>query len=237
MQGKEVVVVPNLVTGCKIWHLREKGSFYPKTAWANTIASLPDGAWVCRTCSRTVAAQSWTHKRVLTLQYCDQLYCEAGTQIKTYYPVPTGWDSVPLRGAFLVVSASWRETGSFSRFTAYVCAQVIFMFGEIDCREGLLLAVDKLKYADMQEAMGVLADIYMEVLTRTVRERDLRIFVHPVPPVLNETRHIVTPFNDLMRERVRLPHAIPCHQTFVPVATQRCHQTSRSALETVPMQG
>ncbi|EIE19755.1 TPR-like protein [Coccomyxa subellipsoidea C-169] len=125
--GRDVVVVPNLVTGCKIWHLREKGSFYPKTAWANTVASLPHGAWV------------------------------------------------------------------------------IFMFGEIDCREGLLLAVDKLKYADIQEAMGVLADIYMEVLTRTVRDRDrdLRIFVHPVPPVLNETRHIVTPFNDLMRQRVK----------------------------------
>lgn len=46
VQGKELVVVPNLVTGCKIWHLREKGSFYPKTAWANTVASLPDGAWV-----------------------------------------------------------------------------------------------------------------------------------------------------------------------------------------------
>ncbi len=92
---------------------------------------------------------------------------------------------------------------------ADVCMQVIFMFGEIDCREGLLLAVDKLKYADIQEAMGVLADIYMEVLTRTVRDRDrdLRIFVHPVPPVLNETRHIVTPFNDLMRQRVR-PHSL-----------------------------
>lgn len=77
------------------------------------------------------------------------------------------------------------------------------MFGEIDCREGLLLAVDKLKYDNIQEAMGVLADIYMEVLTRTVRERNLCVFVHPVPPVLNETRHIVTPFNDLLRERVR----------------------------------
>lgn len=88
-----------------------------------------------------------------------------------------------------------------------VHAQVIFMFGEIDCREGLLLAVDKLKYGDIQEAMGVLADIYMEVLIRTVRERDLHVFVHPVPPVLNETRHIVTPFNDLLRERVRSSQA------------------------------
>lgn len=80
--------------------------------------------------------------------------------------------------------------------------QVIFMFGEIDCREGLLLAVDKLKYKDVQEAMDVLADIYMEVLTQTANKRGLRVFVHPVPPVLNETRHIVNPFNDLMGQRV-----------------------------------
>ena len=36
------------------------------------------------------------------------------------------------------------------------------MFGEIDCREGLLLAVDKLKYPDLQAAMHVLADIYLQ---------------------------------------------------------------------------
>jgi hypothetical protein len=29
------------------------------------------------------------------------------------------------------------------------------MFGEIDCREGLLLAVDKLKYANIDQAMQV----------------------------------------------------------------------------------
>ena len=37
------------------------------------------------------------------------------------------------------------------------------MFGEIDCREGLLLAVDKLKYPDLDAAMHVLADIYLQV--------------------------------------------------------------------------
>jgi hypothetical protein len=41
-------------------------------------------------------------------------------------------------------------------------AQVVFMFGEIDCREGLLLAVDKLKYPDLQAAMRVLVDIYLQ---------------------------------------------------------------------------
>ena len=38
--------------------------------------------------------------------------------------------------------------------------QVIFMFGEIDCREGLTMAVDKLKYETVDAAMDVLLNIY-----------------------------------------------------------------------------
>lgn len=38
--------------------------------------------------------------------------------------------------------------------------QVIFMFGEIDCREGLTMAVDKLKYETVDAAMDVLLTIY-----------------------------------------------------------------------------
>lgn len=38
--------------------------------------------------------------------------------------------------------------------------QVIFMFGEIDCREGLTMAVDKLKYETVDAAMDVLLHIY-----------------------------------------------------------------------------
>lgn len=80
--------------------------------------------------------------------------------------------------------------------------QVIVLLGEIDCREGLLLAVDKLKYDSVDEATHVLADIYLDVLTRLVEARALTVYVHPVPPVLNETRHIVMPFNAVMRAKV-----------------------------------
>ena len=38
--------------------------------------------------------------------------------------------------------------------------QVIFLFGEIDCREGLTMAVDKLKYETLEAAMQVLLQIY-----------------------------------------------------------------------------
>ncbi len=34
------------------------------------------------------------------------------------------------------------------------------MFGEIDCREGLTMAVDKLKYETVDAAMDVLLHIY-----------------------------------------------------------------------------
>ena len=49
------------------------------------------------------------------------------------------------------------------------------MFGEIDCREGLLLAVDKLKYDTMDEAVTVLVDIYADVLLRLITERGFEV--------------------------------------------------------------
>ena len=77
------------------------------------------------------------------------------------------------------------------------------MFGEIDCREGLLLAVDKLKYESMADAVSVLVDIYVDVLEGLIVDRHMEVFVHPVPPVLNETRHVVEPFNAALQEKVR----------------------------------
>ena len=77
------------------------------------------------------------------------------------------------------------------------------MFGEIDCREGLLLAVEKLKYDSLEEAMGVLIEIYAGALLDLIQTRGFRIFVHPVPSVLNETRHVVRPFNQALRLKVR----------------------------------
>ena len=76
------------------------------------------------------------------------------------------------------------------------------MFGEIDCREGLLLAIEKLKYDNMETAMAVLLDIYVETLLDLVEKRKFIIYVHPVPSVLNETRHVVRPFNTALQKKV-----------------------------------
>ena len=48
--GQRVLVVPQLVTGCKIWHLRPEGSFYPKSAWHAAMDALPGGSQVHPCC-------------------------------------------------------------------------------------------------------------------------------------------------------------------------------------------
>mmetsp|Transcript_1483 Transcript_1483/g.3594 ORF Transcript_1483/g.3594 Transcript_1483/m.3594 type:complete len:145 (+) Transcript_1483:346-780(+) len=80
-------------------------------------------------------------------------------------------------------------------------AQVVMLFGEIDCREGLLLAEEKCKYDSLEEGINATVDIYLGVLRRLVG-RGMELFVHPVPPVLNETRHVVMPFNAALRRAI-----------------------------------
>lgn len=41
LQGCHCVLVPKLVTGCKIWHLRPDSCFYTKAAWQHATASIP----------------------------------------------------------------------------------------------------------------------------------------------------------------------------------------------------
>lgn len=41
---RQMVLVPCLTTGCKIWHLRDESNFYPKFAFWEQIANIPAGA-------------------------------------------------------------------------------------------------------------------------------------------------------------------------------------------------
>ena len=50
------MLVPQLVTGCKIWHMRPAGVFYPKHSFDNMVAKLPSGAQV-RLCGHDVLNQ------------------------------------------------------------------------------------------------------------------------------------------------------------------------------------
>lgn len=82
------------------------------------------------------------------------------------------------------------------------------MVGEIDCREGILKAVQKGRYVSIETALLELADLYM-ALVREVRRRlprgnvDGTIFLHPVANVLPETRFLTLAFNRLLASSER----------------------------------
>jgi len=123
-KGSNHLLVPRLVTGCKIWHLRDGSDFFPRANFDVAMKEIPNGA------------------------------------------------------------------------------PVVFIFGEIDCREGLLVAVERMRYPSLEAGVAYTIKIYMEALRTLARERKFRIMVHPVPPVLNETRHIVKIFNAQLKTAV-----------------------------------
>eukprot|EP00002_Diphylleia_rotans_P031256 TRINITY_DN6488_c0_g1_i1.p1 TRINITY_DN6488_c0_g1~~TRINITY_DN6488_c0_g1_i1.p1 ORF type:complete len:531 (+),score=117.81 TRINITY_DN6488_c0_g1_i1:681-2273(+) len=81
-------------------------------------------------------------------------------------------------------------------------AKVVVVFGEIDCREGFLLAVEKGLYENIEEAAATSIDIFITALNGLQKKKNLSIYVHPVVPVLNETRHIVKIFNPIYQKRI-----------------------------------
>ena len=54
-----------------------------------------------------------------------------------------------------------------------------------------------LQYETVEEGMEATLDTYLSVLLQLISQRHLELFVHPIPPVLNETRPIVRPFNQV----------------------------------------
>eukprot|EP01114_Cavostelium_apophysatum_P020245 TRINITY_DN673_c0_g1_i1.p1 TRINITY_DN673_c0_g1~~TRINITY_DN673_c0_g1_i1.p1 ORF type:complete len:210 (+),score=50.56 TRINITY_DN673_c0_g1_i1:48-677(+) len=81
-------------------------------------------------------------------------------------------------------------------------SDVIFMFGEIDCREGLLISVEKCRYKDLDEGAEFSVKIYVDIMLKLAEKRGFTIFVHPIIPVLNETRRVVKIFNAILMQHV-----------------------------------
>ncbi|KAE9353071.1 hypothetical protein PF008_g5162 [Phytophthora fragariae] len=81
-------------------------------------------------------------------------------------------------------------------------SRVIFLFGEIDCREGILYAVEKCKYESIKEGMERTISIFMEALADVVGKYEFEAYIHPVVPVLDETRALVIQYNQLFRKQV-----------------------------------
>jgi hypothetical protein len=74
--------------------------------------------------------------------------------------------------------------------------------GEIDCRLGIVEAVQKDYYSSINEGINALLDIVSDVLQELVG-RNLTVFVHPIAPVLDETRTIVMEFNYLCKLKIK----------------------------------
>eukprot|EP01123_Difflugia_compressa_P008757 TRINITY_DN2699_c0_g1_i1.p1 TRINITY_DN2699_c0_g1~~TRINITY_DN2699_c0_g1_i1.p1 ORF type:complete len:211 (+),score=31.73 TRINITY_DN2699_c0_g1_i1:200-832(+) len=81
-------------------------------------------------------------------------------------------------------------------------SHVIFQYGEIDCREGLVVAMHKCIYEDIAEGAAVAADIYLKVLFEIKEKYDYRIYIHPPSPVIDVTRDIVKIFTNVLKEKV-----------------------------------
>ena len=46
LKGQRRVLVPALVTGCKAWHMRDAGVFFPKASFFNTVNAIPESSEV-----------------------------------------------------------------------------------------------------------------------------------------------------------------------------------------------
>eukprot|EP01040_Poterioochromonas_malhamensis_P003155 gene3155-3363_t len=79
---------------------------------------------------------------------------------------------------------------------------VIMLIGEIDCREGFLVALERDYYDSIEDAMNTTIKAFLHNLQQIRETRQLKIYIHPIPPVLNETRKIVMLFNVLYKQQI-----------------------------------
>eukprot|EP01091_Cochliopodium_minus_P012517 TRINITY_DN3808_c0_g1_i2.p1 TRINITY_DN3808_c0_g1~~TRINITY_DN3808_c0_g1_i2.p1 ORF type:complete len:799 (+),score=256.44 TRINITY_DN3808_c0_g1_i2:103-2499(+) len=103
-KGEERILIPKLVTGLKIWHLREESVFFPKRNFWNVINTIPKNS------------------------------------------------------------------------------DVILLFGEIDCREGILSSLQKARYDTLDEAFHVLMNIYEPVIKILLRDFQFNLFFSSCRP-------------------------------------------------------
>jgi hypothetical protein len=73
------------------------------------------------------------------------------------------------------------------------------MFGEIDCREGLRVAVEKDRYVDLEGAVTAGVQTYVAALVRVQRQYGFAVYVHPIVPVMDATRDTVKLYNRFLK--------------------------------------
>ena len=82
-------------------------------------------------------------------------------------------------------------------------ARIIFNFGEIDSREGLLVATEKGRYERIEDGINLAIDVYIKAMQEVQAKKQLQVFVHPITPTLDVTRPTVKLFNSALKERLK----------------------------------
>ncbi|KAL6761279.1 hypothetical protein V8C86DRAFT_3023847 [Haematococcus lacustris] len=176
----------------------------PSSTAPRPAASTPAAAAAAPTPTHAVAARKDGSKVSYSSNQLD-LLALGFTAVKIVYVaggLPFAARLVALLEPARQASAKELHTTLIRNEAAYFGSQLVLVLGEIDCREGLLLAVQKCKYGTLDEAMTATIDIYIALLTDLIASREFEIFVHPVPAVLNETRAVVRPFTAMLKQRV-----------------------------------
>ena len=146
---------------------------------------------------------------------CGDSHCLSSAWRIIHLPTPSSPTPIPhlLRPLLTTGTKIWhlRPTCSFYPHANYESAirllptrsTVILSFGEIDCREGLLVAVEKGKYdGGLPEAITATINIYEKEWDRLAGAGH-KVWVHPVQPVLDVTRPVVKQFEAALRTRVK----------------------------------
>eukprot|EP00878_Enallax_costatus_P021388 GHUV01022638.1.p1 GENE.GHUV01022638.1~~GHUV01022638.1.p1 ORF type:complete len:323 (+),score=102.04 GHUV01022638.1:87-971(+) len=107
-------------------------------------------------------------------------------------------------------------------------SDIVVVVGEIDCREGLLAAVEKLKHPCLQQAIEATVDKHISVLCQLVNDHGLTVYVHPVPLVLEATREVVLQFEYALKRSVEQKLAVQAVQQIPGV--QDCDSQLRGRL-------
>lgn len=90
-------------------------------------------------------------------------------------------------------------------------SDVLIVLGEIDCREGLLVCVEKGRYETLEEGIDTVVRIFMRELAILMERKKLkRVRLHPVVPTLNQTRHIVEIFNAIYKHHAKVKLCFCC---------------------------
>ena len=82
-----------------------------------------------------------------------------------------------------------------------VKSTVIFILGEIDCREGIIGSVEKCRYPNIEEATKFTGEIYLNTLKTLKDDRQFKPIIHPVCPVIDITRSFVLCFNEFLKRQ------------------------------------